>query len=95
MATAVPYKTMSEVNERSVTLRKVRGEREQRTDTATVEHQITRLAVSQTPKNRRSAEHSCSCNNVADGRRTPREHMVVSGCDPEVGVGDGCPPEGK
>ena len=52
------------------------------TDAATVEHQISRLAVAQTPKNRDGTDRSSSSNDVANPWRPFGEHMVVSSCDP-------------
>lgn len=52
------------------------------TDTATVEHQISRLAVAETPENRDGTEHSGNGNGVANSWCPFGKHMVISSCDP-------------
>jgi hypothetical protein len=52
------------------------------TDTATVKHQISRLAVAETPENRDGAERSSSSNDVANSWCPFGKHMVISSCDP-------------
>jgi hypothetical protein len=65
------------------------------TDAAAVKHQISRLAIAQTPEDHYGTERSGSSNDVADTGRPLGEHMVVSCCDPQMSVRHGRPPEGK
>jgi hypothetical protein len=52
------------------------------TDTATVEHQISRLAITETPENCDGTERSSTGNDVSNSWCAFGKHMVISSSDP-------------
>lgn len=52
------------------------------TDAGPVEHQISRLAIAQTPENRDGTEHSSGDDDVAYPWCPFGKHMVISSRDP-------------
>jgi len=65
------------------------------TDASAVEHEISCFAVAQTPENRHGTERGGSDDDIANTGRPLGDHMVVSSRDPQMGVGDGRPPESE
>ena len=80
MAMAVLYRTnRASQDEEASRGKKVMGEL---TDTATVEHQISRLAIAETPENSDGTKRSSSGNDVANSWCPFGKHMIISSCDP-------------
>ena len=84
MAMAVLYRTNrdSRDEEAGRTLKFEREKKERRTNAGTVEHQISRLSIAQTPEYRDGAERSGGGDDVANPGYPFGKHIVISSCDP-------------